>query len=221
MKNIIFLAPPAAGKGTISNFLKDNYSYQHISTGKILREKIKTEDEESKYFNHLIQQGQLIEDRIIFQILKEKLTTLRKNDYFILDGVPRTLSQAHFLDIILRDLGFSDYLVINIKVKKEILYHRFIGRRICPNCQKTYNIYFEKFKPRKDMTCDNCGNLLIQRIDDTKDSFSVRYEIFEKNNKELVAYYKEKQCLYEIDYNENGIDTLKELERIVGAFVDK
>ncbi len=221
MKNIIFLAPPAAGKGTISNFLKETYGYQHISSGKIFRERIKQNENQEGELNEIIKSGKLVNDELLFRCIKEKLQIISKEKYFILDGVPRTLQQAKFLDIILRDLGFLDYIVINIKVKKEILHLRFTGRRICPNCQKTYNIFFEKFKPHKKLTCDDCGLLLKERVDDTEESFRVRYETFVKNNEEIVKYYKEKNCLYELDYNDDDQATLKEIQRIVGAFVDK
>lgn len=221
MKNVIFIAPPAAGKGTMSEFLVNNYNYNHISTGDLIREKIKLQDEEGKELERIIKSGQLVDDDRIFKLLEEKLSTMSKENHFILDGVPRTLQQAKKLDIILRDLGFSDYIVIYIHIDEEILMHRMTGRRICSHCQRTYNIYFEKFKPSKENTCNFCGHELIGRADDNEESFKVRYEIFNRHNEPLIAYYKEQNRFYEIDNSkEDPKETLNELQRIVGAIVD-
>jgi len=216
VKNIIFIAPPAAGKGTLSEFLVKEYGYQHISTGALFREKIKIQDEEAKELEKMIQAGHLIDDKRLFSLLQNKLKTLSKNENFILDGVPRTLQQAHILDIILRDLGFSDYIVIYVHMEKETLKKRMTGRRICSSCQSTYNIYFEKFKPHKENTCDICGNSLIQRVDDNEDSFNVRYTIFQNNNEPIIKYYQDQNRLWKLNNEDEDISrTLKELQRIV------
>ena len=129
MKNVIFIAPPAAGKGTLSKFLETKYSYQHISTGDLFREKILMQDEESKELKQILESGQLVDDKILFHLLEEKLKSMNTSKNFVLDGIPRTLQQAKYLDIILRDLGFSDYVVINIIVDEETLLKRITGRR--------------------------------------------------------------------------------------------
>lgn len=221
MKGVIFIAPPAAGKGTLSKYLVTHHGFKHISVGNLFRERAKQKDEEGEFLSKALKTGTLIDDTRLFSIVKKALSSVKKGEKIILDGVPRTLQQAEKLDIILRDLNFSDFLVININVEKEILKLRMIGRRICPNCQNTYNIYSEKFKPHKDNTCDACESSLIKREDDTEESFKVRYEIYQKNSSQMIEYYQEKDCLYQIDFtNENHEEALKELDRIVGAFVD-
>lgn len=221
MKSIIFIAPPAAGKGTLSDFLEKNLGYTHISTGDLFRERIKVQDEFAKELEHIISTGNLIDDECTFSLLNEKLKIIDQKKPFILEGIPRTLQQARVLDIILRDLGFSDYVVVNVHVDEEILKKRMTGRRICKSCHSTYNVYFEKFKPHKEETCDKCGNKLSQRVDDHEESFKVRYEIFNKNNQPILDYYKEQNRLYQIDNSKEEHDeALKELQRIVGAFVD-
>lgn len=221
MKGVIFIAPPAAGKGTLSKYLVTHHHFRHISVGNLFRERAKQNDEEGKYLSESLKTGKLIDDERLFSMIKEELRTVKKGEKIILDGVPRTLQQAEKLDIILRDLNVSDFLVIHINIEKEVLKLRMTGRRICSKCQNTYNIYSEKFKPHKLDTCDTCGSSLIERADDTEDSFKVRYEIYEENSKSIIAYYKKKHRLYEIDLtNEDHTDTLKEIDRIVGAFVD-
>lgn len=219
MKNVIFLAPPAAGKGTLSKFLENNFGYTHISTGDLFREKIASQDDEGKELEKILENGNLIDDEHLFTYLKEKLQKINQNKNFVLDGVPRTLQQARILDIILRDLGFSDYIVILIHVDKEVLQKRMTGRRFCPKCKRTYNIYFEKFKPQNEQICDNCGSILEQRKDDNIATYQTRYEIFENNIKPVIDYYKEQKKLFEIDNTEEHHQKcLKELKRIVGVF---
>lgn len=221
MKGVIFIAPPAAGKGTLSKYLVTHHGFKHISIGNLFRERAKKNDEEGAFLKASLKSGKLIDDERLFFLLKEALSSVKKDEKIILDGVPRTLQQAEKLDIILRDLNVSDLRVIHINVEKEILKLRLIGRRICPKCQNTYNIYSEKFKPHKLDTCDECGSPLISRVDDTEDSFKVRYEIYKQNSEEIVAYYKKQNCLFELDFtNEDHESALKELDKIVGAFVD-
>jgi adenylate kinase len=221
VKGVIFIAPPAAGKGTLSKYLVTHHGFRHISIGNLFRKRANQKDEEGLVLTKALKTGKLIDDERLFKLLIEELQTIKKGEKIILDGIPRTLQQAQKLDIILRDLNVSDFVVIHIKIDKEILKLRMTGRRICPKCQSTFNIYSEKFKPHKENTCDSCTSSLIKREDDTEDSFKVRYEIYKKNSEPIIHYYKNQHRLYEIDLtNEDQTDTLKELDRIVGAFVD-
>lgn len=221
MKNVIFIAPPAAGKGTFSDYLEKKYNYIHVSTGDLFREKIKDGTKEAQELDEILKSGQLVDDERTFKLLKDKLITLRSSENFIIEGLPRTLQQAKVLDIILQDLNFKDYVVIYISIDSEILKKRMTGRRICADCGKTYNIYFEQFKPQKENYCDECSSNLIQRKDDNDESFKVRYGIFERNFEPIMSYYQEQNHLKTIDNsNENHTEALKELERIVGASID-
>ncbi len=221
MKGVIFIAPPAAGKGTLSKYLVTHHGFRHISVGNLFRERAKQNDEEGKILSEALKTGQLIDDERLFSMINSELLTVKKGEKIILDGLPRTLQQAEKLDIILRDLNVSELLVIHINVEKEILKLRMTGRRICPKCQNTYNIYSEKFKPNKLDICDSCTSSLIKREDDTEKSFEVRYEIYKKNSEPIVSYYKNQNCLYELDFNNEDHEiALKELDRIVSAFVD-
>ncbi len=218
MKSILFIAPPAAGKGTLSDYLKENYNYQHISTGEILRDKIEMQDEEGKEIEKIINSGNLVEDKILFKLLKKTLKKESKQRPFILDGIPRTLDQAKHLDIMLQELNFSNYIALYLQIDEKILEKRVMGRLVCSNCEKNYNNNFEKFKPQKEDTCDSCFSPLIKRGDDELSSFKRRYEIFKENNKEIIDYYKEQNRLFILDNsNEEIEEILKELQRIVGA----
>ncbi len=218
MKNVIFLAPPAAGKGSFSEYLTNRLHYNHISTGELFRKRIAVQDNEGKELEQILASGKLVDDERTFRLLKDQLKSVEKDKPFILEGLPRTLDQAKTLDTILNQLNFSDYIVILINVDEDILKKRMTGRRICKSCQSIYNIYYEEFKPKQEGICNKCGSMLIQRDDDNEKSFMTRYEIFQKNNQDIINYYKENGNLYEIDNSkEDQTDALKALEKLVGV----
>ena len=176
MKNIIFIAPPAAGKGTQSELLKENYNYAHISTGDLLRDTIKAGSDLGKEIDNIISGGNLISDELMIKILKEALIKLPKEKAFILDGFPRTLNQAEVLNDLLKEIGAKDIKVIYLNIDEENAMHRALGRTTCSNCKKGYNIYFDTMKPKVDGICDICGEKLDRRKDDNEEAFKIRFK---------------------------------------------
>ena len=208
MRNVIFLAPPLSGKGTFSDYLVKNYGYIQISTGDILRSRMATDEKLAS----IMASGALVDDETIMDIVKDELEKY-KDQTFILDGIPRTLNQAKELDKMLDKINLKDILPIYIEVSKDNLIKRVTGRRVCPECNKSYNIYSESFKPLKDNICDNCGKELTIRKDDNLDSFLKRYEVFESLTQEAIEYYKEKGSLLVLDNNkEDQTEAIKILE---------
>lgn len=214
MKNVIFLSPPAAGKGTMSEYLVEHYSYQHISTGNMLRKKALIDADIAA----LLKSGALVDDETMLSLLKETLSTLDPNRPFILDGLPRTLHQAQVLDIILSGLKDMDYVVVYIDVKEEILFRRVLGRRICSKCHKTFNSEVVEFQPKVDNQCDSCGSPLITRSDDTLESYQIRYQHYKKSTHPLIEYYKKMGRLKVIE--NNAVDQTKTLQKLVGVLSD-
>lgn len=208
MKNIIFLAPPVAGKGTFSNYLVQNFGYRQISTGNILREKATNDVKLAEY----LKTGNLVDDETIIEIVSEKLQNHPKNIPFILDGVPRTLHQAKKLDIIMHGLNISNVVVVYIDVEKEILIDRVVGRMICPKCHRTYNINQNEFKPKVENVCDVCSINLEKRTDDTLESFMIRYNTFLERTYPIISYYREKGCLRVLENNQ--VDQTKSFEQL-------
>ena len=209
MKNIIFIAPPAAGKGTQSNMLKEKFGYNHISTGDMLREAINSGSEIGKEVKNIIDKGELVSDDLIIKLVKDKLTSL-KGKPFILDGFPRTLNQAKVLDEILDD----DYEVIYLELDKEDAIKRIEGRLTC-SCGKSYNLNDEELKPKVTGICDNCGKKLVKRDDDNVEAFIIRYDNFLNNTKVLVDYYNNKNKLHIVDVNRSINDIFNDISRIV------
>ena len=205
MKNIIFIAPPAAGKGTQSNMLKEKFGYNHISTGDMLREAINSGSEIGKEVKNIIDKGELVSDDLIIKLVKDKLTSL-KGKPFILDGFPRTLNQAESLDKILTD----DYIVIYLDLDESEAINRITGRLTC-NCGKSYNVNIDKLKPKVDGICDNCGSKLIKRDDDNVESFKVRFKTFLDNTDSILKYYEDKEKLIKIDVNKDVQDIFESI----------
>ena len=191
MKNIIFIAPPAAGKGTISDILVKDYNYEHLSTGDLLREEIKSGSSFGQEINDIISKGELVSDEIVIKLVTEKLNLL-KDKAFILDGFPRTLNQAIKLDEMLITLGVTNNLVAYLDIDLDTALKRVLGRVICPKCKRSYNVYNEGLKPKNENICDDCNVLLEKRSDDTEETFKVRFNSYLENVNPIIEYYKEK-----------------------------
>lgn len=208
MKNIIFIAPPAAGKGTQSTMLKEKFNYNHLSTGDMLREAIASGSEFGLMLKNIIDEGKLVSDDIMIDLIKEKLNNLEGKP-FILDGFPRTLNQA----IALESLLDKEYEVIYLDLNEEEAVSRILGRLTC-SCGKSYNLNVEALKPKIDGICDGCGSSLVKREDDNADAFKVRYKSFIDNTKPLIDYYEEKNKLHKIDVNRNVEDIFKDIMEV-------
>jgi adenylate kinase len=214
MKNIIFIAPPAAGKGTMSEILIEKYGYTHISTGDILRSMAKSEDDFGRNLSDLLKQGGLISDDIVNEALKRRLSMNDLDNGFILDGFPRNIEQAREYDKILESINKDLGVVIYLDTPREILEKRITGRRICSECGATYNVLTGVNTPKKADTCDKCGGKLYQRNDDNSESFNVRYETFIQKTYPLLDYYEEKNVLYRIT-SVDVDNTILEIEAII------
>lgn len=208
MKNIILVAPPAAGKGTLAKKLED-LGYIPLSTGDMLREKSKKDE----VLSDMMKKGTLISDDIVFKILEENLISLGDKNY-ILDGFPRTVNQAIMYDNLLEKLNKDIGVVIYLDVDKDILLKRTITRRICPNCKRSYSTITENLKPKKENICDVCKSPLIQRADDTEDIFEVRYDEYMNKTYPLINYYEEKNILHHINTTDSD-ETYKRVLKLI------
>lgn len=208
MKNIILVAPPAAGKGTLAKKLEE-LGYIPLSTGDMLRE----ESKKDEVLSDMMKKGTLISDDIVFKILEENLISLGDKNY-ILDGFPRTVNQAIMYDNLLEKLNKDIGVVIYLDVDKDILLKRTITRRICPNCKRSYSTITENLKPKKENICDVCKSPLIQRADDTEDIFEVRYDEYMNKTYPLINYYEEKNILHHINTTDSD-ETYKRVLKLI------
>ena len=168
MKNIIFLAPPAAGKGTLSELLVEKYGYGHISTGDLLREEIKNETEIGKQAESLMKEGKFVSDDVIIKLISNRTSKPDCENGYILDGFPRTLVQAEKYDELLSSLGKDLGVVIYINIDKDVAMKRACGRMTCPTCGKIYHKYSKEMSPKTEGMCDICNVELTQRADDSE-----------------------------------------------------
>lgn len=213
MKNIIFIAPPAAGKGTQSKFLVDKYNYKHISTGDLLRNEISKNNPLASEIKKNINSGKLVPDDIVSKLLEQELTNYKGP--FIFDGYPRNISQAENLERILSKLNIDLGISIYLDVKLEEAIKRATGRLICSNCNKSYNKYNEDMKPKVDNICDLCLVNLTLRTDDTKEAYQKRYETFITETSPLLKYYEDKGLLNIINNPVSPEETFKKIENII------
>lgn len=212
MKSVIFIAPPAAGKGTQSSNLVD-LGYTHISTGDMLREEIAKESEIGLVVKDIISKGMLVSDEIVFELINNKLSNLDKP--FILDGFPRTIKQAELLDNLLNKLNLNNYEVIYLDINSEDAMKRALGRLTCNKCGASFNKYYEALQPIQEGICDNCGNTLVTRTDDNEESFKVRFNTFIENTEPIIEFYKSKNKLHNVDATMDCFDITKKIKDIL------
>lgn len=215
MKNVIFIAPPAAGKGTQSKLLVEKYGLIHISTGDLLRNEVAEQTELGKSIEHLMSTGELISTDIVTELLRKRLSKDDIKAGFILDGYPRTLEQSIILSNLLGKLGLSIDAVLYLEMDEATAMHRALGRLTCPKCQKGYNKYESATKPKTENICDDCGVELVGRSDDNEESFKVRFQEYLKSQEPILNYYQELGILKIIDNSGTPEETFSNIERVI------
>ena len=215
MKNIMFIAPPAAGKGTQAEFVVENYKIPHISTGNILRDIAKEDSELGHYVYETLASGNLVKDEITYQLIEERLKKDDCKNGYIIDGFPRNLEQAIEYDKILNNLGYDVGNVILIDVDEKTLEKRITGRRTCENCKAIFNINVKEMTPAIDSVCDICGSKLYQRSDDNLEAFKNRYKMYNEKTKPIIEYYEKKGVLKKIDGNNTPEEVFKMVDEII------
>ena len=219
MKNIMFIAPPAAGKGTQAELVVAKYHIPHISTGDILREISKEDSELGHYVFETLASGKLVKDEITYQLIEDRLAKDDCKNGFIIDGFPRNIEQAIEYDKILAKLGYTVGNVIYININEKTLEKRITGRRICEDCKTIFNINDPESAPQVESTCDNCGGKLYQRNDDNLEALNNRYELYVKKTEPIINYYNKKGVLYRIDGNKTIDEVFKQIDHIISEDV--
>jgi len=191
-KNIIILGPQGSGKGTQAEALKEKFNIPHISTGEIFREEINNNTKLGIKIKTFVNQGKLVSDDITNQVIEKRLKKSDCENGFILDGFPRNLNQAEFLDNIV-----TIKYVLEIWISDQESIKRISQRRSCPQCALIYHL---KFKPPKnDGVCDKCQSKLIIRADDKEEAIKKRLQTYHTQTEPLIKYYQAKNIYYKID----------------------
>jgi adenylate kinase len=202
---VILLGAPGAGKGTQAKRISEYYGIPQISTGDILRENIKLGTELGKAAGQLMERGELVPDDLVCQMVARRVATPDCALGFILDGFPRTVNQAEWLDRHLAEQHFFESekgrlqpIVIQLVVEYNHLLQRLTGRRTCPTCGRIYNVYTSQ-RPKADGVCDVDGAALFTRKDDREDVIAERLRNYEAQTLPLVKYYAAQKRLTDID----------------------
>ena len=199
-KELIFLGPPACGKGTQTTLLAEHLHFPHVDTGSLLRAEIQSGSENGLIAKSFIDKGNLVPVELVGSIIKDRLAQEDCQDGYILDGYPRSLEQAEMLDVINTEINGEtkvDFKAIYFDMNQDVLISRIVNRRSCPVCGEIYNL---KFKPTKtEGKCDKCGGDLIRRKDDTEEIAKARFETYFKQTAPLIDYYKERGVLYTLN----------------------
>lgn len=196
---LILLGAPGVGKGVQGNLLKEKYNIPKISTGDILREVIINKTPEGKEAETFLRQGKLVPDSLINSIVDKRLKNDDCENGFILDGYPRTVPQAEFLNEILSKNCETLDKVINIEIDENIIIERLSNRRICLSCGELYNMLTDP--PPEDKVCRVCGGKIIQREDDKPETIKKRIEVYKKETQPLKEFYESSGLLVEVDGN--------------------
>lgn len=209
MKRLIILGAPGSGKGSQCKWITKDYNVPHVSTGDILRKNIAEETVLGQKAKSYIDQGALVPDELVIDLLKSRLDEADcKENGFLLDGFPRTLSQAEALDEYLSEQGISIDKVINLHVPDEEIMNRTINRRTCenPECKEIYNL--RDNPPKVENVCDKCGANLFQRPDDNEATVKNRLVVYHNQTEPLIEYYTKKGLVATVVGQEELADTI-------------
>ena len=216
MKNIICVAAPAAGKGTISAKVCTEYNIPHISTGDLLRNEIAASSKIGMEIKSAMARGEFVSDEVITKLLKKRLEAKDCKKGFILDGYPRNISQAKTYDNILKELNYDEGLVVFLDIDRELAMKRALSRVVCSKCGLSYNLINKEYAPLKEGICDNCGSSLKTRSDDNEESFINRFDTFMKETYPLLEYYEKKGNLLKIKVdNITTDDIFDEIKKVI------
>ena len=211
---IIMLGAPGAGKGTQAKMISDKYGIPHISTGDIFRANIKNGTELGKKAKTYMDQGLLVPDELVVDLVVDRVAQADCAKGYVLDGFPRTIPQAEALDAALEKMGSKVGYAINVEVPDENIVTRMSGRRACVSCGATYHIVH--IPPKTEGICDRCGAKLILRDDDKPETVKKRLAVYHEQTQPLIDYYTKQNVLVEVDGTKDMEEVFAAICRILG-----
>ena len=197
--NVIIFGPPGAGKGTQARNLVNKFNLFQVSTGDLLRSEINEKSEIGKKIEKIISQGSFVKDDIVNELLNKVITNSNYKNRIIFDGYPRNINQAETLEMMLNSNNQSVNFILFLKVSREIIEKRILGRIICEKCNKTMNEYFNE----QEIDIHECGKkYLKKRKDDNKEAIIARYDEYMFKTKPVLDFYSSRSYFHEIDGNQ-------------------
>ena len=212
---IIMLGAPGAGKGTQAKKIADKYQIPHISTGDIFRANIKNGTELGMKAKTYMDQGLLVPDELVVDLVVDRLTQDDCANGCVLDGFPRTIPQAECLDAALAAKGEAIDYAVDVDVPDENIINRMSGRRACVACGATYHIVH--IPTKVEGVCDRCGESLILRDDDKPETVKKRLDVYHAQTQPLIDYYTSKNVLKSVDGTQDMEDVFQAIVDILGA----
>ena len=215
-KQLIFMGPPASGKGTQTKMLAEKTGFPHVDTGSLLRAAIKNETELGKIAKSYIEKGQLAPANLVASIIKERLMEDDCKNGYILDGYPRSTEQALMLDEIMKEINKgveTEFKAICFDIPDDMLLERIVNRRSCPKCGRIYNTKF--LPPKIDGICDDDGETLIQRKDDTEEVAKTRFETYYAQTEPLIDFYTKRGSLVHLDATGDTKEIFEKLLKLI------
>jgi adenylate kinase len=214
LMKIIMLGAPGAGKGTQAKLIADQYQIPHISTGDIFRANIKNGTELGKKAKSYMDQGLLVPDELVVDLVVDRVAQDDCDNGYVLDGFPRTIPQATALDEALIKKGTGIDYALNVDVPDENIIHRMSGRRACVNCGATYHIVH--IPTKVEGICDRCGSELILRDDDKPETVQKRLNVYHEQTQPLIDYYSKAGILVSVDGTKDMMEVFADIEKILG-----
>jgi adenylate kinase len=209
---LILLGPPGAGKGSQAALIKEKVELAHISTGDLLRENIKQGTDLGKKAKGYMDEGQLVPDDLIFDMLFTRVKQPDCTKGYILDGFPRNLAQAHVLQKRLAEEGHH-ITAINLAVQDHELIERITKRQICKTCQTPYHLVYSA--PKQSGVCDRCQGELYQRSDDTREVVEKRLKVYHEQTAPLIEFYAKQNALHNIASNSTKEAVFTEILKVL------
>lgn len=212
---IIMLGAPGAGKGTQAKKIAAKYGIPHISTGDIFRTNIKNGTELGKKAKTYMDQGLLVPDELVVDLVVDRVNQDDCKNGYVLDGFPRTIPQAEALTEALEKMGQKVDFAIDVNVPDENIVKRMGGRRACVTCGATYHMVYAPTK--KEGICDTCGGELILRDDDKPETVQKRLNVYHDQTQPLIDYYTSQGILRTVDGTVDIDDVFRAITEFLGA----
>ena len=208
---LILLGAPGAGKGTQADLLRSKLSIPAISTGNMLREAMSLGTPLGEQVRQTMDSGMLVADDVVLELVSRRIERDDCKNGYILDGVPRTLSQAEALDA----AGIAIDYVISIEIDDSVIEGRMTGRRVCPNCGASYHVVNNR--PKLEGICDKCGTSLTIRKDDAPETVRDRLNVYHSRTEVLKKYYESQGKLRIVNGDQPVQDTNEDILKAIGA----
>lgn len=213
MKNVIFLGPPGSGKGTQAEKLAQEFGLLHLSTGNLLRDDVKKETELGKQAKEYMERGDLVPDDLLVGLIESKLADGEFGNGVILDGFPRTISQAESLKEMFDKKNMIMEAAVLLQVSDEEVVRRLSGRWFCPTCQRVYN--YSSNMPKREGICDSDGTKLQRRSDDEESVVHNRLNVYKKQIQPVEDFYRKESILVEVNGNQSPVSVFNDLLKVM------